>query len=86
MSELLEQQEKQQAELFTQGRVIALQMQGANGIVQNMYLPSDVDPAAFHQQIADIKNKLTKWETDVSAYYHNMPFEVQKEIRALQHP
>lgn len=70
--------------LFDNGIDLSNRLQQITSIVQNPYLPSDVDPIQFHQDINQLIIDIRKWETSVTNHYRNMSDKEKEQIKELK--
>ncbi len=68
-------------ELFNEIKKISSRVEELSLIVQNPYLPKDVDPKRFHQDVQQCINEIRNWESSVTEHYRNMTEEQKNEIR-----
>ena len=67
-------------ELFEQIKLISQQVDSLSGIVQNPYLPNEVQPEIFHKHVDECISNIKQWEEKVTEYYRDMTDSQKKEI------
>lgn len=71
-------------DLFNQSKNIASQIQTLSGYVQNEYLPTEVNPKEFRNDVDKIVKELREWENNVILHYRNMSKDEQESILATR--